>query len=71
MYKNYNKNNDKFNINEIRIKRVACIIFVLLMSASSGRYCYQIYGVLTKDTRAGGDQTKGIELDYNFKLLSL
>ena len=40
MYKNYNKNDDKFNINEIRIRRVAGSVFFLFITSSSIKYFY-------------------------------
>ena len=66
IYKNYNKNDDMFNINEIKIRRVACALMILILFISSGQYGVQIYHGMTYDTDKNGDA-----LDYNLKLLSL
>ena len=66
IYKNYNKNDDMFNINEIKIRRVACALMILMLFISSGQYGVQIYNGMTYDTYKHGDA-----LDYNLKLLSL
>ena len=67
-FKNYNKNDGMFNIQEIRIKKVVLTIFSILIITSSIIYIYRVSNTLTYDLKTLYD---GHTLDYNLKLLTL
>ena len=70
IYKNYNKNDDKFNIDELKVRKVAFIIWITLISVLTGFFTYNCYNSLRFDL-GYVDGTKIQQLDYNLKLLSL
>ena len=72
IFKNYNKNDDQFNINEIKAKKFAFAFFVLNFSISSWIYAYKFKSSLDIDLGYyDGTDRRDKVLDYNLKFLSL